>query len=548
MGAQYFLYFIVALSVTTALTPLLARWAPALGLTDAPGPRKVHAAPVPRVGGIAMVAGILTAALFSMELTPVLRGFLLGLGVLFGFGVWDDRANLNYRLKLAGQIIAVVLCMYVGDVRIDALTIGARQELPAALSIALTFVFLLGVTNAVNLSDGLDGLAGGAALLCLCAIALLAAGNNPGITLMALIEAGSILGFLRYNTHPARVFMGDAGSQILGYSMGVLAILSTQGESSATSAALPLLLIGLPILDTLTVMLTRIRAGRSPFTSDRNHLHHRLLGLGFTHGESVAIIYLLQGTLFLAAWFLRFDSDLLIVAAFIMFAVGVLGAFHWAGRTSWQAHSGGRSRIGVDLFRFLSTFVPAGPFAASASWVMAASLFVYAACVIAASRSVGGDLIVLCVAMFGLIWLLTAARAARSLVLLERAAAYVSVALLVYLDQTALAKPQWLDDLIWTLLAVMAAGALARFLLSSVKRFEVSTLDVLVLFIALVIPNLPGPVRLPAELCAGVAKAVILLYVVEMLLSLEFKRPVPRACVAFILAAIAVRGVLAAGL
>jgi len=103
VGAQYFLYFIVALSVTTALTPLLARWAPALGLTDAPGPRKVHAAPVPRVGGIAMVAGILTAALFSMELTPVLRGFLLGLGVLFGFGVWDDRANLNYRLKLAGQ-------------------------------------------------------------------------------------------------------------------------------------------------------------------------------------------------------------------------------------------------------------------------------------------------------------------------------------------------------------------------------------------------------------------------------------------------------------
>jgi len=546
---QFFLSFIVALSITAALIPLLARWAPAFGLTDAPGPRKIHAAPVPRVGGIAMAAGMLVPILISLELTPALRGFLLGLGVLLLFGIWDDRADLDYRLKLVGQIVAIALCMVVGGVRIDTLTILSRHELPEWLATPLTFFFLVGVTNAVNLSDGLDGLAGGGALLCLCAIALLAAGSNPGITLLALTEAGAIFGFLRFNTHPARVFMGDAGSQMLGYSIGVLAILATQGEHTMVSTALPLLLIGLPILDTLAVMLTRIRAGRSPFTSDRNHLHHRLLALGFKHGESVALIYLLQGVLFLAAYFLRFESDVLIVTAFAIFAAAVLGALRWATRNRWQAHAEGRSHLSMQILSCLRRLAPTGRIAIWASWLMAASLFAYAAAVIAASDRVGVDVIVLCLALFVLLWLLNGPRARGSLNLLERVAAYVSIALLVYLDQTASgAKPVLLDDLSWLLLAVMAIAALIRFGFSPTRRFEVNPLDVLVLFLALVVPNLPGPVRLPAELSSGIAKAVILLYVVEMLLSLDFKRPVPRACLTLTLGAIAVRGLLTTSL
>lgn len=283
---QLFLAFVVALSITAALIPPLARWAPFVGLTDVPGPRKVHSTPVPRIGGIAMAAGILVPAFLMFPLNEPLTGMFAGLGVLLIVGVWDDRVNASYWSKFLGQFVAVTLCMQIGDIRIDTLALG---ELPAGISWALTFVFLVGVTNAVNLSDGLDGLAGGMAMLCLAAIAILAAasGNTP-VTAVATIEAGAILGFLRFNTHPARVFMGDGGSQVLGFSTGVLAVLATQGETVVVSAALPLLLIGVPIIDTFGVMIRRVLEGRSPFSSDRNHLHHKLLYLGFGHRTAVS--------------------------------------------------------------------------------------------------------------------------------------------------------------------------------------------------------------------------------------------------------------------
>src|SRR5579883_241279 len=265
---------LIALSITTACMPALRRWALRVGLTDRPGPRKVHTATVPRVGGIAMAGGILVPTLLVAPHDTVMIGFLGGALVLLAFGVWDDRCDLDYRLKFLGQFLAVGLVIAIGHVRIADLTLDRPLELPPMLSGLLTFGFLVGVTNAMNLADGLDGLAGGLALLCLCAIAVFGAicGNRP-VMAVALIEAGAVLGFLRFNTHPARIFMGDSGSQMLGFSVGALAILATQGETCPLSAALPLLLLGLPIMDTLTVMLTRIRAGRSPFSADSNHLH-----------------------------------------------------------------------------------------------------------------------------------------------------------------------------------------------------------------------------------------------------------------------------------
>jgi UDP-GlcNAc:undecaprenyl-phosphate GlcNAc-1-phosphate transferase len=334
---QLFLAFVVALTVTAALIPVLVHWAPAIGLTDAPGPRKVHSIPVPRVGGLAMAVGLLLPTLITVELTPSIRGVLLGLVVLLIFGLWDDRVTLGYRTKFAGQVLAAGLCMFVGNVHIGALMVGSVIVLPQAVSIFLTFVFLIGITNAVNLADGLDGLAGGLVLLCLCAIALFAAMSGNGTVVeMALIEAGAVLGFLRFNTHPARIFMGDSGSQMLGFSVGALALLATQGEASPLSAALPLLLLGLPIMDTLTVMLTRIRAGRSPFSADSNHLHHRLLALGFAHREAVLLIYMMQVALVLLAYFLRFESDSEVFIAFCAFAAFVLGLLRRATQVGWR--------------------------------------------------------------------------------------------------------------------------------------------------------------------------------------------------------------------
>jgi UDP-GlcNAc:undecaprenyl-phosphate GlcNAc-1-phosphate transferase len=536
-----FLSFIVALAITTASTPLLLRLAPRIGLTDMPGRRKVHTRAVPRVGGIAMAVGILIPAALIPQLTPPVLGLLAGLLVLLVFGVWDDRVDLDYRLKFFGQFLAVGLCMSIGGVRIESLTLDAPLLLPHGVSWVLTFVFLVGVTNAVNLSDGLDGLAGGLAFLCLCAIAVLAAATGKGtVTTIALIESGAILGFLRFNTHPARIFMGDGGSQMLGFSIGVLAILATQGESSVLSAALPLLLLGLPILDTLTVIVRRLAAGQSPFVSDRNHLHHRLLELGFAHREAVVVIYCVQLALFLLAYFLRFQSDVVIVLVYAGFAVTLLAMLNWLPRAGWHAHTGRALPLASALMRRFRNPTLLAALMRGASWTMCLGLITYAAIVIASTRHVGGDISVLSVAM--LVLLVAASRLASSGPLggFERLPAYLSVILLVYLDQTATARLPGASWLTWCVIAFTAAAAVFRFAFSE-RRLEVTALDILVVFVALVVPNLPGFISLPPDLPAGIVKAVVLLYVVEVIEGMGTGSAVPRALVAVMLGAIALR-------
>ena len=536
---QLFLAFVVALTVTAALIPVLVHWAPTIGLTDAPGPRKVHSIPVPRVGGLAMAVGLLLPTLITVELTPSIRGLLLGLVVLLVFGLWDDRVTLGYRTKFAGQVLAAGLCMIVGNVHIGALMIGSVIVLPQSVSIFITFIFLIGITNAVNLADGLDGLAGGLVLLCLCAIALFAAmSGSVTVAEMALIEAGAVLGFLRFNTHPARIFMGDSGSQMLGFSVGALALLATQGEASPLSAALPLLLLGIPIMDTLTVMLTRIRAGRSPFSADSNHLHHRLLALGFAHREAVLLIYLMQVALVLLAYFLRFESDSEVVIAFCVFAGVVLGLLRRATQVGWRLKYLGESG---GIRRYINGFTPAARIPTLALGVMTTCLVLYATTVLASSRHVGADLGLMCLGMLIVLLLLASWKAQRSLQWFERTATYISVVLLVYLDQTMPNKPPLLTTLSWTCVGITGAAALVRFWLSPTRRFELTTLDLIVLFIALVLPNLPGSIALPADLPGGIAKAVILLYVVEMLMTIDLKHLMPRMFLAITLAVIAGR-------
>jgi UDP-GlcNAc:undecaprenyl-phosphate/decaprenyl-phosphate GlcNAc-1-phosphate transferase len=536
---QLFLAFVVALTITAALIPVLVHWAPTIGLTDAPGPRKVHSIPVPRVGGLAMAVGLLLPTLITVPLTPSIRGLLLGLVVLLIFGTWDDRVTLGYRTKFAGQVLAAGLCMIVGNVHIGTLMIGSIIVLPQSVSIFITFIFLIGITNAVNLADGLDGLAGGLVLLCLCAIALFAAmSGSVTVAEMALIEAGAVLGFLRFNTHPARIFMGDSGSQMLGFSVGALALLATQGEASPLSAALPLLLLGIPIMDTLTVMLTRIRAGRSPFSADSNHLHHRLLALGFAHREAVLLIYLMQVALVLLAYFLRFESDSEVFIAFCVFAGVVLGLLRRATQVGWRLKYLGESG---GVRRYINGFTPAARIPTLALGVMTTCLALYATTVLASSRHVGADLGLMCLGMLIVLLLLTSWKAQRSLQWFERTATYISVVLLVYLDQTMPNKPPLLTTLSWTCVGITGAAALVRFWLSPTRRFELTTLDLIVLFIALVLPNLPGSIALPADLPGGIAKAVILLYVVEMLMTIDLKHLMPRMFLAITLAVIAGR-------
>jgi hypothetical protein len=251
-------------------------------------------------------------------------------------------------------------------------------------------------------------------------------------------------------------------------------------------------------------------------------------------------------TLFLLAYFLRFESDLVIAAAFCGFAAVLLGLIHQAGRRGWRVHEAGR--VPVTLEWFETRGLPLKRIPELALWVMGASLLAYAATVVLESGRVGPDVTALCLLLLTLLLVSSAPQIRGSGRWLERAAAYVSVVLLVYLDQTSPERSNLLSGSSWMLLGITGVAAVVRFWLSPTRRFEVTSLDVLVVFIALVIPNLPGSVELPPDLPAGIAKAVILLYVIEMLLGMNLKRTVPRACLVVMLGAIAARGLFALNL
>jgi UDP-GlcNAc:undecaprenyl-phosphate GlcNAc-1-phosphate transferase len=329
--------FTIAMLLTAVLMPLAIYIAPILKLIDIPDAnRKVHTRIVPRCGGLAMAFGI--AAPLSWYLPPAapLLHLMSASLIIVIFGVLDDRNNLDYRWKFFGQILAVIIVMH-GGILIHRVPLLEFDGAPAWLSYSLTFFFILGVTNAVNLTDGLDGLAAGTTLLALAVLfTLTQISDNSNAAFIALTVIGGILGFLRYNTFPARVFMGDAGSQLLGFITVCLSIMITQAETCAVSPALPLLILGLPVLDTAMVMTIRLAQGRSPFAPDRNHLHHQIMALGFYHSEAVAIIYLLQILLLALVFTLRFAQDQLLLGVYIGFSTSLIGILVLARRKGWR--------------------------------------------------------------------------------------------------------------------------------------------------------------------------------------------------------------------
>jgi UDP-GlcNAc:undecaprenyl-phosphate GlcNAc-1-phosphate transferase len=518
---HYVMSFILAMVVTMASLPLLAKLAAKWLIVDHPAARKMHSTPIPRVGGFAMVIGVLAAASLGMDLQPQDRWFLAAAAVLVGFGILDDRFDLDYRIKFIGQLLAVIIVVTLGDVQIRTVTLDDRVLLPGWISLPLTVFFLVGVTNAINLADGLDGLAGGTSFLCLCAVALLSNSADPACTALALALAGAVLGFLRFNTYPASVFMGDAGSQLLGFSIGVLSVRATQSVGTEVSAAIPMLLLALPILDTLSVIVQRIGEGRSPFSADKNHIHHKLLAMGFVHHEAVMVIYVVQATLFVLAYFLRFESDLTILAVVTAFFIISIAALQIAARSGWRLR--GQSAAATDspwgrmvaLFqRQRPKFLPRLAYLANA-----VGLAAYAAIIVVESAQLRSDIRVLIVALLavtvGLLLLLRSA----PLNIVEKAVLYVTATVLVYLDAMVLPPDHRIAVLTWIAVSIAALATAVRLRLQNDRRFQVTPLDLIVLFMALVVPSLPGTLHLPQGGALAIAKLLILLYSIEILVS-----------------------------
>ncbi len=360
-----FFSFVISTVISLALIPFLMRHASFLNMLDEPGERKVHTVAIPRCGGLGLAIGAIIAILFSVPFKTEIVSLFAGSLIIIVFGILDDQMELSYKWKFLGQFVAVFVAMS-GGLYISLVPFSGLEPGLMIITLPLTVFFVIGVTNAVNLSDGLDGLAAGTMLMTFAAIAYLAIdGHGIVVAVMALAVAGGIVGFLWFNTHPAIVFMGDTGSQFLGFMAVFLTIYLTQEVNKALNPALPLLLLGLPILDTLSVMVRRIRAGRSPFSPDKTHIHHRLMQYGFSHGEAVGSIYLLQSVFLAFALVFRYSSDVIVIGIYLTFSAIILFFFYWAGENQWQLHrviEGGdrrRSRLlrSDRLFQFCRHYI-----------------------------------------------------------------------------------------------------------------------------------------------------------------------------------------------
>ncbi|MFJ8457737.1 glycosyltransferase family 4 protein [Lysinibacillus xylanilyticus] len=293
---------IAAFIASILLTPLVKRLAFRIGAVDAPNYRKVHARIMPRLGGLAIflafLIGIAILYPFLINVLPYytseysLLAIILGACIIVATGVIDDMREISAKAKMLGQLAAALIVIFVGGIQIDEVNLPFVGELDfGLLSIPLTILWIIGITNAINLIDGLDGLAAGVSTIALMTLAVMAfnMGNMFVLAIAAILAAASI-GFLFYNFHPAKIFMGDTGALFLGFMISVLALLGFKNVTFV-SLIIPIIILGVPISDTFFAIVRRVRMKKKWSDPDKSHLHHRLLDMGFTHRQTVLLIY-----------------------------------------------------------------------------------------------------------------------------------------------------------------------------------------------------------------------------------------------------------------
>jgi len=509
--------FISALFVTMVLVPPLMRLAKPLHLYDVPNERKIHTAVVPRCGGLAIASGILLPIMMWLPKDAAMSAVLSGGIVIFLFGLWDDIKDLDYRVKLLGQIAALAIAIK-GGVLLEHYPFFGLDPVSVWIAYPATALIVLGVTNAINLTDGLDGLAAGCTLLTLAMIAFLAyQSDNQPVLLLSLTVMGGILGFLRYNTHPAIVFLGDAGSQFLGFVTAALTIFLVERVNQALSPALPLLLLGLPILDTLWVMTLRTLAGRSVFSPDRQHLHHQLLDLGFRQYEAVSLIYLLHGSLICAGFYLRYASDVLVVTVYVAFCLAIIGLIGLAKATGWRLHAQiEMEAMAVDrrntwLRRI--TWLPD-----AVTHVLTGSVVVF---LIVGALLVGKlhrDFVV--VALASIFLLIAGSVLLRGIQRwLSRAGVYMSSVMIVFMLAERPSEG-WINDFTIDFVLILMSVVLVIGIRTTRRDlFRVTPQDLLIVFFALVVPNLTSNYIVQYPVGEILFRLLVLFYVTEFLLN-----------------------------
>src|SRR6056297_412429 len=309
---EYYLVFFTAFVLSFLFTPIARKLAFKLNILDVPkDDRKVHKKPIPYLGGLAIYASaIITMFVFS-DLDKTTLSIIVGGSIIFLVGLIDDIRDISPKIKLAGQILAALIAVY-GGAKINYITNpipGYDVIYLEYLTIPITLLWIVGITNTINLIDGIDGLASGVAGISAAALMFIAAISGFNfIMIECAVVAGASLGFLPYNFNPAKIFMGDTGALFLGYMLGVISIVGFLKTVTLAAIIIMVLVLGIPLFDTFFAIIRRIKNRRSIMEADRGHVHHRLLAKGFTQRQTVIILYIVS-IIFGAAAIIFADSD-----------------------------------------------------------------------------------------------------------------------------------------------------------------------------------------------------------------------------------------------
>jgi UDP-GlcNAc:undecaprenyl-phosphate GlcNAc-1-phosphate transferase len=303
MWHYYIITFFTALIISLVMGPVIIKFAKKIGAIDKPNDRKVHNREVTRIGGLGIYIAFIAAFIYIYSVSQISLYILVGATIIVITGLLDDLFDLAPWKKLIGQFAATSVVMMSGLV-IDFLTIpfiGESVDVSLWISIPLSFLWIMGVTNSINLIDGLDGLAAGTSIISSISILVIAVimGNVP-VALLCLAIIGSALGFLYFNFYPAKVFMGDTGALLLGYLLAVASIIGFK-QVTMVSLIIPIIVLAVPIMDTLIAIIRRKVNKKGIMEADKNHLHHRLLESGFTHRQAVLFIYGISSVFGIAA-------------------------------------------------------------------------------------------------------------------------------------------------------------------------------------------------------------------------------------------------------
>ena len=325
---------LAAAVVALISTPVVRRLAFRVGAVDVPKDnRRMHDHPIPRMGGLAIFLAFLLSALIFLPLTQQLRTMLMGAVIIVVLGIFDDIYALPALPKLLVQIAAALVAVLGGSRIVILSNFNIFSSEPywelGWLSIPITVLWIVGITNAVNLIDGLDGLACGVSTISamsMLVIALLRV-NELDVAVMMSALAGACIGFLPYNFNPAKIFMGDTGSTFLGFVMATVSVNGMFKQYTIISFVVPFLVLGLPIFDVCFAVVRRVSHGQSPMTPDRGHVHHRLIDMGFSQKQAVGVLYVISAILGLSAVVLAVTNAL--KAMVFLLAMGAAAAIAW---------------------------------------------------------------------------------------------------------------------------------------------------------------------------------------------------------------------------